>query len=127
MEVADSAAQQRAEEIRQREAAEMNECMKRNDEALKRLQQVKHLPAATLCLLVNTNRSCQGTASLVVPGAALLLLLKTGEWGRHRASPSSNGCLAAYSAANDGACPAHESVPAWQQMYAAVMLQWGRA
>lgn len=40
MEGGDSAAQQRAEESRQREAAEMNERMKRNDEALKRLQQV---------------------------------------------------------------------------------------
>ena len=40
MDGADSAAKQRAEEARQQEAAEMDERMKRNNEALKRLQQV---------------------------------------------------------------------------------------
>ena len=40
MEGADSATKPRAEEARQQEAAKMDECMKRNDEALKRLQQV---------------------------------------------------------------------------------------
>ena len=53
MEGADNAAQQRAEETRLRAAAEMAERMKRNDEALERLQQVTHLPAFNLCLQVN--------------------------------------------------------------------------